>query len=193
MAFVRLRNGVSAAAGLASVQRAASGASQALAATPASYPCHGDTLTVLPVQHPAQISNYRTMSATPALLAVGLAAGAVAALGLTLFASVRRRRRDLAVLKTIGFTKRQVAATVAWQAAVAAIIGIAAGVPLGIILGRWLWTLFARQIYAIPEPTVPIGPVILLSLGTLVLVNLVAALPGWAAARTPAALALRAE
>ena len=69
MAFVRLRNGVSAAAGLASVQRAASGASQALAATPASYPCHGDTLTVLPVQHPAQISNYRTMSATPALLA----------------------------------------------------------------------------------------------------------------------------
>ncbi len=193
MAFVRLRNGVSGAAGLASVQRAASGASQALAATPASYPCHGDTLTVLPVQHPAQISNYRTMSATPALLAAGLAAGAVAALGLTLFASVRRRRRDLAVLKTIGFTKRQVAATVAWQAAVAAIIGIAAGVPLGIILGRWLWTLFARQIYAVPEPTVPIGPVILLSLGTLVLVNLVAALPGWAAARTPAALALRAE
>ena len=112
---------------------------------------------------------------------------------MTLFASVRRRRRDLAVLKTIGFTQRQVAATVAWQAAVAAIIGIAAGVPLGITLGRWLWTLFARQIYAVPEPTVPIGPVILLSLGTLVLVNLVAALPGWAAARTPAALALRAE
>jgi hypothetical protein len=193
MAFVRVRNGVSAAAGLASVKRAASGASQALAATPASYPCHGDTLTVLPVQHPAQISNYRTMSATPALLAAGLAAGAVAALGLTLFASVRRRRRDLAVLKTIGFTRRQVAATVTWQAAVAAIIGIAAGVPLGIILGRWLWTLFARQIYAVPEPTVPIGPVLLLSLGALVLVNLAAALPGWAAARTPAAPALRAE
>jgi ABC-type lipoprotein release transport system permease subunit len=133
------------------------------------------------------------MSATPALLAAGLAAGAVAALGLTLFASVRRRRRDLAVLKTIGFTRRQVAATVTWQAAVAAIIGIAAGVPLGIILGRWLWTLFARQIYAVPEPTVPIGPVLLLSLGALVLVNLAAALPGWAAARTPAAPALRAE
>jgi ABC-type lipoprotein release transport system permease subunit len=97
------------------------------------------------------------------------------------------------VLKTLGFTQRQLAATVAWQATVAAIIGIAAGVPLGIALGRWLWTLFARQIYAVPEPTIPVSWVILLSLGTLVLVNVVAAVPGRAAARTPTALALRAE
>ena len=65
--------------------------------------------------------------------------------------------------------------------------------PLGIALGRWLWTLFAGQIYAVPEPTVPAGAVMLLCLGTLVLVNLVAALPGRVAARTPTALALRAE
>ena len=193
MAFVRLRPRVSPAAGLASIRRTAAGANRALAAALASSPCHGDILGVLPVQHPAQIANYRTMGATPALLAFGLAAGAVAALGLTLFASVRRRRRDLAVLKTIGFTQRQLAATVTWQATIAAIIGIAAGGPLGIILGRWLWTLFARQIYAVPEPTVPAASVALLALGTLLLVNLVAALPGRAAARTPAALALRAE
>jgi hypothetical protein len=66
-------------------------------------------------------------------------------------------------------------------------------VPLGIALGRWLWTLFVRQIYAVPEPTVPVGSVVLVSLCTLILVNLVAALPGHAAARTPAALALRTE
>jgi hypothetical protein len=185
MAFVRLRPGVSAAVGLTSIRRDASGVTKALAVAPVGNPCHGDTLSVLPVQHPAQIANYRTMGATPALLAFSLAAGAIAALGLTLFASVRRRRHDLAVLKTIGFTQRQVAATVAWQASVAAGIGIAAGVPLGIALGRGLWTLFARQIYAVPEPTVPVG--------TLVLVNLVAALTGRAAARTPTALALRAE
>ena len=193
MAFVRLRAGVPAGAGLASLRRDAAGATRALTAVPASNPCHGDTLSVLPVQRPAQIANYRTMSATPALLAFGLAASAVAALGLTLFASVRRRRRDLAVLKTLGFTQRQLAATVAWQATVAAVIGIAAGAPLGIALGRWLWTLFARQIYAVPEPAVPVSTVILLSLGTLVLVNLVAAVPGRAAARTPTAPALRAE
>ena len=193
LTLVRLRPGVTAAAGLMALRRVAAGVSRQLAAVPAANPCHGDTLGVLSVQHPAQIANYATIGVAPALLAVFLAAGAAAALFLTLFASVRRRRRDLAVLKTIGFTRRQLTATVAWQATVAAIVGCALGIPLGIALGRWLWTSFARQIYAVPEPTVPAGWMVLLAVCTLVLVNLVAALPGWTAARTPAALALRAE
>jgi hypothetical protein len=193
MTLVRMRPGVSAAGGLASAQRAARRVSDQLAAVPATNPCHGDTLGVLSVQHPAQIANYTTLGAAPGALAATLAAGAIAALFLSLFASVRRRGRDLAVLKTVGFTRRQLAATVAWQATVAAVVGCAAGMPLGIALGRWLWTSFARQIYAVPEPTVPLGSLILLPLGTLALVILAAALPGLAAARTPAALALRAE
>ena len=52
---------------------------------------------------------------------------------LTLFASVRRRRRDLALLKTLGFTRRQLAATVAWQASIAVALGVIVGVPLGIV------------------------------------------------------------
>jgi putative ABC transport system permease protein len=91
------------------------------------------------------------------------------------------------------FTRRQLAATVAWQATVAAIVGSAVGIPLGIALGRWLWTEFARQIYAVPQPAVPVLSVVLLPLCALALVNLAAALPGRSAARTPAALALRAE
>jgi hypothetical protein len=193
MTFVRLRPEVSAAAGLALMGRVTAGVNRQLAAVPASSPCSGDTLGVLPVQRPAQIANYAALRAAPSLLAVGLAVGAVAALLLTLLASVRRRRHDLAVLKTIGFTRRQLAATVAWQATMAAIVGSAVGIPLGIALGRWLWTAFARQIYAVPEPAVPVGAVLLLPLVALVLVNLVAAVPGRSAARTPAALALRAE
>jgi hypothetical protein len=122
----------------------------------------------------------------------GLAAMRRVTAGVNL-ASVRRRRQDLAVLKTIGFTRRQLAATVAWQATVAAIVGSAVGIPLGIALGRWLWTAFARQIYAVPQPAVPVLSVLLLPLCALALVNLVAALPGRSAARTPAALALRTE
>ena len=137
--------------------------------------------------------NYQSTGASPGILAGGLAVGAVVALGLTLGASVRRRRRDIALLKTLGFTRRQLAVAVSWQASVAAILGIIVGVPSGIALGRWLWDLFARDIYAVPRPTVPVLEVLMVALATIVLANLVAAIPGRMAARTPTALVLRAE
>ena len=187
---VRLRHGVPAAAGLASVQLVASAANRIMAADPEGA---GDTYNVLGVQRPAEIVNYQSSGDTPAILAAGLAAGAVVSLGITLAASVRRRRRDLALLKTLGFTRRQLAVAVAWQASVAAITGIVIGVPIGIALGRWLWDLFARDIYAVPRPTVPVLEVVVVAVVTIVLANLVAALPGRMAARTPTALVLRAE
>jgi hypothetical protein len=72
-------------------------------------------------------------------------------------------------------------------------VGVVVGIPLGIIIGRELWTLFARSINAVPDPTVPVLSVLFVGVGTLVFANLVAALPGRSAARTPAALVLRAE
>jgi ABC-type lipoprotein release transport system permease subunit len=126
-------------------------------------------------------------------LGAALAASATAALGLTLLASVRRRRRDLALLKSLGFTRSQLAATVAWQSTVAVVLGVVAGVPLGIAVGRYLWDLFAREINAVPAPTVPVMSVVLIAVGALVLANLVAAVPARVAARAPTALLLRAE
>ena len=101
----------------------------------------------------------------PAVLAGGLAAGAVAGLGLTLVASVRRRRRDFALLKTLGFTRGQLAGAVAWQSTVIAVIGLVIGVPVGIAAGRWLWLLFAHELSAVPDPTVPAGSIALAGLG----------------------------
>jgi hypothetical protein len=187
---VRLRPGVTAAAGRASLQRIADDATKVMSADPMGT---GDNYNVLGVQRPAEIVNYQSTGATPATLAGGLAAGAVVALGLTLTASVRRRRRDLALLKTLGFTQRQLATAVAWQASVAAIVGIIVGVPAGIALGRWLWALFARAIYAVPQPSVPVLEIVLVALGALVLANAVAAIPGRIAARTSTAHVLRAE
>jgi hypothetical protein len=191
--LVRLRPGVNPAAGLASLRRIARAGVKDIAALPAKAQAGGSSLLVLPVQYPAEIENYRTIGAMPVLLAAGLAAGAVIALGLTITASVRRRRRELALLKTLGFTQRQVAACVVWQSTVAAFIGVAAGLPLGVVAGRWLWILFAQQIYAVPRPTVPGAALVLVGLGALVLANAVATVPGRYAARTPTALVLRAE
>ena len=196
--FIRLRPGVSKAAGMRSLNQIAAQLNQD-SRGPLAESLFGDIgqyinfVSVLPVQRPAEIVNYRTMGAMPAVLAGGLAAGAVAGLGLTLVASVRRRRRDFATLKTLGFTKGQLAAAVAWQSTVVAAVGLVVGVPVGIAAGRWLWLAFARELSAVPDPVVPAGSIALAVVAALVLANLVAALPGRAAARTPAAIVLRAE
>jgi hypothetical protein len=82
---------------------------------------------------------------------------------------------------------------VAWQSSVAVGVGVLVGVPLGIVTGRVLWTQFAGQIYAVPRPSVPILPVVIIAVAALALANVVAALPGRIAARTRTALLLRAE
>lgn len=187
---VKLRNDVSKAAGLASLQRIANTTSQVVDNDPNSG---GGTFQVLSVQQPAEIVNYRTMGATPAILASALAVGAIVALTLTLVASVRRRRRDLALLKTIGFVQRQISAVVSWQSSVAAVVGIIVGVPVGIVLGRTLWGVFAHEIYAVSMPTIPTLQIFLVALGALVLANAVAFVPGRIAAKTPTASLLRSE
>jgi hypothetical protein len=192
MALVRLRPGVSRADALANLQKIAEVGNKAFLAVPDGGAA-GASVSVLSVQYPAEIENYRTIGDTPLILAGGLGVAAIVALGLTLVASVRRRRRDLALLKSLGFTELQLRATVAWQATVVAVSGVVVGIPVGIALGRWLWVLFAQQIYAVPLATVPVLPVVLVGLGTLVLANAAAGLPGRYAARTPTALVLRAE
>jgi hypothetical protein len=191
LVLVRMRSGASPAAALAGLHRIVAAADSAFAAAPGG--AAGNAIVVQGVQRPAEIANYKTIGLTPALLVTGLVVGAIAALTLTLVASVRQRRRDLALLKTIGFVRRQLAAAVAWQATTAAIVGIVIGIPLGLVVGRWLWDLFAEQINAVPYPTVSVPAVVLVAAGTVLLANLVAALPARSAARTPTASMLRAE
>ncbi len=150
-------------------------------------------VVVQSVLRPAEIVDYRAMGTTPAILGASLGAGALAALGFTLIASVRRRRRELAVLKVFGFTRFQLSAVVAWQSNVAVAMGTVVGIPVGITLGRTLWDLFAHEIDAVPSPAVPVFPIVLIALGAFVLANVVAAIPGRIAARTRAALLLRSE
>ena len=190
--FVRMRPNVSSTAALEDMNRIAAIGARAFAAVPGGHGA-GDSVTVLAVQRPAEIENYRTIGDTPALLAGGLALGAIGAFGVTLVTSLRRRRRDFAILKTIGFSSGQILGSVAVQATVIAVIGLVIGIPGGIALGRWLWVLFARQIYAVPDPTVPVMWLAIVCAAAIVIVNIVAALPARAAARTPTALALRTE
>jgi hypothetical protein len=142
---------------------------------------------------PAEVTNYKAMGLMPLFLAAGLGAGAIVALTLTLLSSVRRRRRDLALLKSLGLTRRQLASVVAWQSTVSMFVGVLLGVPIGIVFGRLMWNLFAHELSAIPETTVPGLVIGLVALGALVLANLIAVIPARRAARTPSSVVLKAE
>jgi hypothetical protein len=188
--FVRLRSGAPTSLALASLRKIARIAQRELDATSNGG---GNNVNVQSVEYPAEIENYRTIGIIPDLLALALALGAVVALGLTLVATVHRRRRDLALLRTLGFTGRQLLSALAWQASVSGAVGSLFGIPLGIVVGRWLWTLFANNIYAVPRPSVPVLSMIIVAASAMVLANVVAALPGRSAARTSSAQVLRGE
>ena len=95
------------------------------------------------------------------LLAGVLGALALATVGHTLVTSIRRRRRDLAVLKTMGFQRRQVSAAVAWQATTFAAVAALIGLPAGIAVGRLAWLALADQLGIVPDVATPFVGVLL--------------------------------
>ena len=144
-------------------------------------------------QVPRTVRDFGRMSNLPTVLAALLAALAAGTLAHMLATSIRRRRRDLAIMKTIGFSRGQVRSAVEWQATIFTAVALAIAVPLGIIVGRWTWTLIARYGGFAPSPAVPGLPIAITAMAALAAAAVLAALPARAAARTPPALVLRTE
>ena len=144
-------------------------------------------------QRPGDIRNYAAVRDTPLVLAAVLALLAVGTLAHVLLTGVRRRRRDLAVLKTLGCTRSQLHGMVAWEASALAAAALLAGIPLGVIAGRWAWAVFADAAGVASQATVDLPLVLLAIPVTLLLANVIAAWPGWTAARLRPATVLRAE
>ncbi len=140
----------------------------------------------------SDLENLRRVQDLPVALATLIGALGLATLAHALIVGVRRRRRDLAVLKAVGFRRGQVRAAVAWQATSLAGVAVLVGLPIGLLAGGWAWTLVVERLGASTATAVPLSAVV--AAGAVVLVaNLVAAGPGRAAARTPSAAVLQAE
>lgn len=123
-------------------------------------------------------------------MGLGLIAG-VAALGIIGIQSVIERRQQLGTLRALGFTRGQTRATLAFESAVVAALGIGLGTALGLILARSLVTLLAVRApeirYAVPWDQIVIT-LALAWLGTLGAL----AIAAWQAGRVAPADALRA-
>jgi ABC-type antimicrobial peptide transport system permease subunit len=107
--------------------------------------------------------------------------------------SVRRRQRDFAILRALGFTGWQVRRTLCWQALTLAGLALLVGVPAGVACGRLAWLAFAHQLGITPVLAVPLTALFIIAAGWLAATAVIAALPGETAARTSPARVLRSE
>jgi ABC-type lipoprotein release transport system permease subunit len=142
---------------------------------------------------PTDIVNFGRVQGTPYLLGAVLALLSIVTLTYLLLSALRRRRRDLAILKTLGFVRGQVRAMVACQATTLVVVALLIGMPLGIVIGRGLWIRFADDLGIVAVPVVPVVTLAIAALVAVVAGNLVAAVPATLAARTKPAQVLRSE
>jgi predicted lysophospholipase L1 biosynthesis ABC-type transport system permease subunit len=145
------------------------------------------------LQTPAEIATLDRVRWTPIVLAAVLALLAVATVGQTLVTSIRRRRKDLAVLKTLGFLRGQVSATVAWEATTLAALAALLGLPVGVIIGRLAWRALGDLLGIVPDPATPSLTLVAALPASILVANLIAVIPGLMASRVPPAVALRTE
>jgi len=141
---------------------------------------------------PSDVNNLRDVRALPSALAAFLAVLAAMAVVHALVSTVRMRRQELAVLRTLGFQSRQLGSTLVWQATTIGLIGLGVGVPLGLVAGRVGWEAVAGGIGVVDEPVTPAVAVGVALIAALVVLNAAALVPSRLARRISAAPALRA-
>jgi hypothetical protein len=153
----------------------------------------GDDLFPIPATLPVAVADLRRMEDLPLALAGFFALLACATVAHALVTTVRRRRHDLAVLRSIGFTRRQTRRAIAWQATLISAVGIVIGVPLGIVAGRVTWRWLADDFPIAYVPPFALLAVLVVASVAVVLANAMAAGPAHVAGRIRPAEALRVE
>ena len=142
---------------------------------------------------PPEINRLLQVDDLPAILAAFLALLALVGLAHAVVTNASRRRRDLAILETLGFRTRQVTATIASHALTLAIIGLAVGIPLGIVLGRLSWRAIADSVGIATDAALPWLLVAAAVPAVLLAVLTIAVFPARRVSRIRPAVALRSE
>jgi ABC-type lipoprotein release transport system permease subunit len=155
----------------------------------------GERVDVTPAgaEVPSNVDNLDELGALPVALATFLALLAAVAAVHALVSTTRRRRRDLAVLRVLGFVGGQVRSTLRWQALTVAAVGLVVGVPAGVIAGRRIWSALAGAVAVVDDWSFPWLTVVLAVPAAMGVAVLLAVPPGHVAARVSPGRVLRAE
>jgi len=142
---------------------------------------------------PKSLVNFGEAVNFPLILGLMLAVFGAATMLHLLVVSVTRRRREVGLLRALGFVNHQVGAAVCWQATTVALVGIVVGIPLGVAAGQLAWKAFAINLGVVPVSVVSVGLIAALGGGVLVVANVLALAPALVAARSKSAQLLRTQ
>jgi putative ABC transport system permease protein len=123
-------------------------------------------------------------------LSLMLAVLAFVMLAHVLATAVQSRRRDFAVLRTLGMRRPQIWSTVGWHTATLVGAALVIGLPIGLLAARLTWSAFATRLGVVADPVTPIRPILLAVIGGAVVGVLAAAGPAWVASRSNLAAVL---
>jgi predicted lysophospholipase L1 biosynthesis ABC-type transport system permease subunit len=142
---------------------------------------------------PTDISSLRDVRQVPGAVGIVVAGFGLIAVAHALVLAVRRRRRDLGVLRALGMRPGEAAAAVRWQALTIAGVAVICGIPLGLAAGRALWVAIARPIHVLLDVDLPPVGVVTAVIAVVLTAAALAVIPARRAARLAPAEILRSE
>jgi ABC-type lipoprotein release transport system permease subunit len=150
-------------------------------------------LGFVPATPPSRIANLSQIGSVPKLLAIALAMLGIGGATHGLLVASTRRRGDIAVARALGFTPRQAASSIRWQAIAITALAVVVGVPLGVIIGRLVWKPVAAGVGAVDLVSIPWPMILIAPLLALAAMVVIASIVGHRAARLQPATVLRSE
>jgi hypothetical protein len=148
---------------------------------------------VLGAQRPNDVASYAHLKRTPLVLVGLLVLLAVATLVHLLVTAVRRRRKELGMLRALGCTAAQMRRSVLVQATTLIALALVVAVPIGVIAGRLLWSATAHWLGVPVSQVVPLGEIALVVAGAFLVGTVAALVPAIRAGRVDPAEILRSE
>ena len=142
---------------------------------------------------PPEVRGLGDVERFPLLAGAALFVLGVIATSHALSVTVRRRRRELGILSSLGLTPGQRRSAILAQATTIAAVALVVGVPLGAVLGRLVWSAIAGSMGVATDVAFPIGVLAAGAVGFVVVMNLIAVFPARSARRLRVAEALRSE
>jgi hypothetical protein len=142
---------------------------------------------------PGEVQSIIGLRNYPRVLAGFTALLGLAALQNVLVTTLRRRRRELATLRTLGLTPRQTSRCIIWQSLSLTGVALAVGLPVGTYAGARIWAASTRASGVATDPNVTGLAIVAVALVAVVIAAVAAVPIGWQAARMRPAVVLHSE